>query len=323
MQQEREGELDRWTEMSATSYSTGRPYGTFENQMRITAGIAPTDSAPMAREKLRQVLAAEPEHEFLQSIYERLLGIHAGEQSEISGEAFMHALYESTLKVVREEAKGQPSVFVFDDLQWVDPASLGLIEHILQLVRELPILIFLAMRPESRSPVAQLRRRLPEMAADQYSEFILNPLTGNDSVQLAEALMAGAVTTEVLRELVLDRAEGNPFYIEELVQMLQDRGFAGSQERPGQVGSGLNDADEVPANLLSLVAARVDRLTREGRLTLQLAAVIGRSFYVRVLQQINEGLPALENHLQQLEMAEMIRETMRISPSGNTPFAMP
>ena len=310
--QEQENDLERWTELSATSYSTGRPYGTFENQMRITAGIAPTDSSLVAREKLHQVLAADPEHEFLQSIYERLLGIHTEEQAALSGEAFMHALYESTLKALCEESKGHPSVFVFDDLQWVDPASLGLIEHLLQLVHELPILFLFAMRPESIVPVMQLRQRLQEMAADLYSEFNLNPLTGQDSVQLAEALMAGAVTPEVLRQLVLDRAEGNPFYIEELVQMLLDRGIAEPQQRSVQVEGGLKEDGEVPANLLSLVAARVDRLTREGRLTLQLAAVIGRSFYVRVLQQISEGQPVLENHLQQLEMAEMIRESRRL-----------
>jgi class 3 adenylate cyclase/tetratricopeptide (TPR) repeat protein len=284
--------LPRWTEMSATSYSTGRPYGTFENQMRIIAGIAPTDPTPEAREKLRQILAADPEHEFLQSVYERLLGIHAEDDAspsvaaDLSSEAFMRALYDSTLKAIRNETGGRPSVIVFDDLQWVDPASLGLIEHAMQLVSELPLL--------------------------GYSEFTLDPLSGEESVELADALVTVETVPEGLRQLVLDKAEGNPFYIEELMQMLLDRGLLASPASDSGLSEWeLGEAGDVPANLLSLVATRVDRLPRDVRLTLQLAAVIGRSFYVRVLRQISEAQAELESHLRQLETAEMIRESTR------------
>jgi len=305
-------DLPRWTEMSATSYSTGRPYGTFENQMRIIAGIAPTDPLPIARDKLRQVLVADPEHEFLQPVYERLLGIHGEDHVDLSSEAFMRTLYESTLTAIRNETGGRPSVFVFDDLQWVDPASLGLIEHTLQLVKELPLLVLLAMRPEPEAPAWEFRQRLPEAYGDRYSEFTLNPLTGDDSIQLADALMAAEAVPETLRQLVLDKAEGNPFYIEELVQMLLDRGLLDSSTNDnGPTVGGLSGAYDIPANLSSLVAARVDRLSRDVRLTLQLASVIGRSFYVRVLRQISEAQIALESHLQQLETAEMIRESTR------------
>ncbi len=310
--QPQDQELPRWTEMSATSYSTGRPYGTFENQMRIVAGIAPTDPAPEAREKLRQTLAADPEHEFLQSAYERLLGIHAEDQADLSSEAFMHALYDSTLMAMRNETGSRPSVFVFDDLQWVDPASLGLIEHTLQLVHELPLLILFAIRPEPGAPAWDLRQRLPGAYGDRYSEFTLNPMTDNDSIQLAHALIDEGAVTKTVRQLVLDRAEGNPFYIEELVQMLLDRDLLTPEGQSGTAAWGLSEAGDVPANLLSLVAARVDRLSREVRLTLQMAAVIGRSFYVRVLGQISEVPAALEGQLQQLEMAEMIRESNRL-----------
>lgn len=225
----------------------------------------------------------------------------------------MRALYDSTLKAIHMETGGQPSVFVFDDLQWVDPASLGLIEHTLQLVTELPLFILCAMRPEPEAPAWDLRLRLPAAYNDRFSELSLDPLSDGESIRLADALMAMEAVPEGLRRLVLTRAEGNPFYIEELVQMLHDRGPTTiSALQNGMTEGDWSHAGDIPANLLSLVAARVDRLSRDVRLTLQLAAVIGRSFYVRVLRLIGQAQIGLESHLQQLETAEMIRESARV-----------
>jgi tetratricopeptide (TPR) repeat protein len=122
-----------------------------------------------------------------------------------------------------------------------------------------------------------------------------------------------------LRENILEKSDGNPFFIEEVVRTLIENGAVKSEERTingdtHRYWVATNEAAEfaIPDNLQSLLSARMDRLEDATRNTLQLASVIGRSFYHRVLQAVDQDSPELDNHVSTLLRLDMIRESARV-----------
>ena len=210
----------RWSEMSAPSYHTGQPYDTFQQLLRVYAGIAQSDPPEVAREKLQAMVEADPHREITQTVFEMLLGVHPEGESRLDGETFKRELYASIKTAVQNEVSGQPFIYVYDDLHWTDSASLDLNAHLLKLVRELPILFVLAYRPDRETPVWGLREQLRVAYADCYSELALQPLTDEQGNDLVNNLLAIADLPETLRAQIQEKADGNPFYVEEIVRTL-------------------------------------------------------------------------------------------------------
>ena len=132
-------------------------------------------------------------------------------------------------------------------------------------------------------------------------------------------LLAIAELPDRLRASILEKAGGNPFFIEEVVRTLIDSGAVVSEERTVDGKSlrywrATNEGADfpLPDNLQSLLAARMDRLEETTRGTLQMAAVIGRSFYHRVLEAVDETSPGLDKRLGTLLRLDMIREAARV-----------
>jgi predicted ATPase len=137
--------------------------------------------------------------------------------------------------------------------------------------------------------------------------------------RLLNRLLAIADIPERLRSVVLEKSGGNPFFIEELVRTLIESGVVVSElrETNGEMLkywiAARDEADfEIPDNLQSLLSARLDRLEEATRATLQVASVIGRTFYHRVLQVVDLASQELDKHLSTLLRLEMIREASRM-----------
>ena len=117
--------LSQWNEIGATSYGSSQPYLTFQNQIRIGAGITPNDTSTAARDKLRAMLHDDVRHEFLQGIFEKLLGLESEEAYQIQGENFRRELYEAIFQATKAEIGGKPTVYVFDDMHWTNSSLTG------------------------------------------------------------------------------------------------------------------------------------------------------------------------------------------------------
>ena len=127
-----------------------------------------------------------------------------------------------------------------------------------------------------------------EVAGIGSIELHLAPLTDQDSHALIENLLRVAALSPTARELILARAEGNPFYVEEVVRMLIDRG--GIERRDGRwVATRELQTIDIPDTLQGVIMARIDRLPEEAKHTLQVASVIGRRFQARVLEMVLRG----------------------------------
>lgn len=164
-------------------------------------------------------------------------------------------------------------LFVFEDLQWIDPISHDLLEQMGQQTRHLPVVMLLAYRTAEQARLQQPRlEAMPHFTAVRLAE--LSPAEAEQLIRIRLEQLSGAAgtaVTETLVQQVTARAQGNPFYVEELVNYLHD------QEIDLEDAAVLENL-ELPNSLHSLILSRIDQLNEAQKLTLKIASIIGRLF---------------------------------------------
>ena len=179
--------------------------------------------------------------------------------------------------LTRMAARQRPQVLVVDDLHWADSSSLELLERLLELARELPVLLVLLSRPEGQPRLERLHQRAAalELAADHLR---LEPLSPEHARALIHDLVGGpsALPAEVVDRLVR-RSEGNPLFIEELIRQARARGalvWDGARWRH-QPEAERAAEEGIPPTLYGLLATHLDRLPEDLRARVELASVVG------------------------------------------------
>jgi len=202
----------------------------------------------------------------------------------------LQAHYLAALRQLLQTLAGKtPLTLVFEDIHWADPSSTALIGKLMDLAAEAPILFCFVTRPEPDRP----GWGLTTIASDQFSEITtelnLHALEEADSQQLITNLLEIEALPDNVRELILEKAEGNPFFVEEVIRMLIDRQMIVS-ENGRWVAQEAIDTVEIPDNLQGLLLARIDRLPENVKYTLRVASVIGRQFSVRLLEEVLKSI---------------------------------
>ncbi len=308
-----------WFETSSLSYETAQPYSLFRRLIRRINGISHSDPTEDVRAKLAPLVSYFPEQEesHTLSVLETLFGLDSrDDRPPLEGEAFRRAVFELMPTLWRRRFDSQPVVIVCDDLHWSDPTSISLLQDLLPLTEEMAILFICVFRPERDVPGWQIKNTADEIYHHLYTEINLQPLSENQSNEMIDALLGNPELPAELRGRVLERAEGNPFYIEEVIRTLIDGGAIIPGKRTNghirwRVAEDGADID-IPDNLQALLTARIDGLSEDVRHTLQVASVIGRNFYRRVLKMINDATDEFDIHIQTLLRQEMIRESARV-----------
>ena len=305
-----------WIESRGISFDTTRPYGQFQQQVRRIYGVEENDAADVVAEKLSITIDTFPDgmQETLKSVVELLLQSRSSNGGpSLEGETFKREVFDGVLNIWRAAAESGPRVLVFDDLHWADPASNELLLHLMQLAEEVPILFLFAMRPERRAPSWRVKQTADAEYPHLYSEINLEPLSAEDSDSLVESLLTISDLPANARKLILDKTDGNPFFLEEVVRTLIDSGAVVRDETGTRWMTATRTEDiAIPDSLQALLISRFDRLEEEARSVLQLASVVGRSFYYRVLKLISDTAVALDKQLSTLQRVELIREAARV-----------
>jgi class 3 adenylate cyclase/tetratricopeptide (TPR) repeat protein len=311
------GEL-RWYETVSLSYETDQAYGLFRRLIRRLIGASPGDAQDVLWKRLDAFLgeASTGEREDERRVFEAILGLRrADDEPPLEGETFKGQLCRVMTSLWEEWASAGPIVLVCDDLHWSDPASVALLQRLLTVTERHPCLILCAMRPDRHAPGWELRQVAERDYAHRYSEISLVPLTAGDSGQLVDNLLRISDLPPALRARIMEKSEGNPFFVEEVVRTLIENGIVVQDESGNHwQATGKGDEIEIPDNLQALLMARFDRLDEGARRTLQLASVVGRSFYYRVLARIVVADPSgeLERQLLTLQRTQLIREASRM-----------
>ncbi|HET7676743.1 MAG TPA: adenylate/guanylate cyclase domain-containing protein [Candidatus Limnocylindrales bacterium] len=189
--------------------------------------------------------------------------------------------------LLRATAARGPLVLVLEDVHWADPASVELMGQLMPLTSSVSVLLVIAARPETDVPGWKLVTHAREMYGEALTEIRLAALTESDSRTLVANLLEIESLPASVREAILSRSEGNPFFVEEVIRMLIDRGAI--EHRDGRwVATSEVASVEIPETLHGLLLARIDQLPDAAKRSLRVASVIGRQFPVRVLQRVLE-----------------------------------
>lgn len=241
---------------------------------------------------------------------------------QLGDESFKRELFAFTLETVRRQVQqGQTIIQVLDDLHWADSASVELFQHLLQLIPHHPILNVLAMRPERNTPGWQLKSYALQAFPDCALEINLQPLTREEGGQMVDQLLPVCALPIELRETILHKADGNPFFLEEMIRTLIDNGLIVSSAEGWQLSAEANPGQaelSLPGNVQSLLGARIDRLNPNTRQTLQQAAVIGRTFETAILRRLADQPAQLEAQLSELQTLDFLRPANGDSSNGTT-----
>src|SRR6266550_1546161 len=193
----------------------------------------------------------------------------------------------AVVQVVRAATAGGPTVIVCDDIHWSDTASADALVQVIHIVAGLPVLFILSSRPERASTGWRLITAARDAYGESLTEIRLDPLSMDDSRTLVGNLLSIESLPQETRNLILAKAEGNPFFVEEVIRMLIDRS-AIVREDDRWVANEKAASVEIPDTLHGLLLARIDRLPAESRRTLRVASVIGRQFGVTILEKLLE-----------------------------------
>ncbi len=315
-----------WIRANSLSYETDHAYALLRQLTSRLAGAVAEDAEGAGADPAARLLAGsevedEPE---ARQVLEILLGVEGqAPRAPLEGEVFKRLLFRVARAVWRQRLQDRPAVVVCDDLHWGDNASVAVLEHLLPLIEEIPLVMLLAMRPDRETPGWRLRTKADDGYHHRYTEFTVQPLTEAQTDELVNRLLTIADLPESLRARIRERTGGNPFFVEEVIRSLIETGAVVRDEQQEADGTRLywratsnGAALDIPDSLQSLLTARIDRLEEQARRTVQLASVVGRSFYYKVLKSLEAGEAGagveLDRNLKALMRAEMIQEAARI-----------
>jgi class 3 adenylate cyclase len=283
-----------WVEGKCVSYGRNLPYHLLIDLVRSIVGIsfaAPVDEARRTLDgKLMDIVANDPAEAADTSTYlAHLLGLplrdDEQERTMIDADIMQGRYVASTVRVLRGLAARGPVVLVLEDLHWADPASVDVTRLVMPLATQLPILVVGALRAETDSAGWALLDATREVFGDRVTDIRLEPLSDADSRSLVSNLLEIESLPDGVRNVIMARAEGNPFFVEEVVRMLIERDvIVAKGDRwvaTDEVGT-----IEIPESLHGLLLARIDQLPDAAKRSLRIAAVIGRQFPVRVLERV-------------------------------------
>jgi len=311
-----------WAEGRALSHTTGMSYWMGGSLLRSLLGQSDSATAAEIGEMLSKDLRSALPNRFrdvypyLATLLHLPLDAESSERVKyLSSEALHGQILNAASDYIQARARKQPLILFWEDLHWCDPSSLLLLERFIGLTKQTQLLLMLAYRPDE-DVIEALEYRLQETA--EFKMIRLAPLTREQSGSLVGGLLHIEGLPGVIGDLILDRAEGNPFFIEELLRSLLDSG-AVKLESGRVIASAAMDKSLVPETVEGVLTARMDRLSPDQKVSLQSAAVIGRNFEAKILKKIvpDHVASSLPNHLGELRRRDFIQPAVsHESPNG-------
>ncbi len=308
----------RWLEGRALSYGGALSNWVITQLLLDDLGLA--DGAPEVRIKValrKRVEAlfggeADDHWPYLAHLFE--LSLDDEDRTIIENMDSESRRYQTKVVLRRyfdKAAGAQPLVITLEDLHWADPSSMEVLEELLGLTDRMPLLILALMRVDHDHGSWALTNKARTDYPHRYEEIHLRRLLAADSTALITELLGQGSIPAGLDALIQSRAEGNPFYVEEVVRHLMENGLLVHGD-DGWMLTREVETIGIPETLQGVLLARIDRLEEGVRETLQLASVIGRSFLYRILEAISLAEAELDSHMTELQRSELVREKARL-----------
>jgi adenylate cyclase len=304
------GDLATTTVRQATCSPLGeRPYGIVASFLQQAYGVTPDDPLEAARAKvvagLQDVGGTAEEAAVVGALVGHVLGLEAARapSPDDDPEQLRRRIFLAARTLFERRLARGPLLLVVEDLQWADGASVELLRFLVDRLAERQLMLLVTHRPDVG--VASLVG-----GRASHTSLRLEPLSPAESTAILRAWFGGALERwpAPLRDVVVARAGGNPFYLEEVVRGLIEAGVLAREEDGQWRAEARAGAIDVPPTLQALLLARLDRLPAPARRVLQEAAVLGHAFEARLLRAVASEPADCEAQLEALVDAELLEE---------------
>jgi class 3 adenylate cyclase/tetratricopeptide (TPR) repeat protein len=288
-------------ETRVTAHGHATPYQPILELARDYLGVKPTMSTDEARQQVAAALAELPVAGDTLPLLLGFLGLAdpARPAPTIDPAVRKARLIELACVFVRSGRQQQPAVVVIEDLHWIDTASEEFIDAMVDAIVGTTTMLLFNFRHGYTAPWMQ---------RSHYRQISLSPLDRAETATLLGDLLGKDSSIALISRNIAERAQGNPFFLEELVHSLIERGDFEGERGAYRLGGGI-DAIPLPPTIEALLTARIDHLDGSARQVLQYAAVVGREAPLAILESVT-GLPPtdLAAALSRLRRAELLRE---------------
>lgn len=314
----------QWLRGRCRSYDQSWPYSMWVDLLRNWLGTQPDESKETIRDRLRSNAerlwgtGIADYYPYLAVFLSLPLEENYNEKiKHLNAEELRQRIFLSIRSWTEVMAQREPLVLVFANLQWVDTSSLELLKYCLPVCDQEAILFALLFRPDRSTPAWELNHYVETEFPHRSISLELAPFNEIQSNEFINWLVGSGNLTEEERSLIYKTSEGNPYYIYELINTLKVRGALVRDRETGQWRTSFPITSlDLPDNLQRLLLSRIGRLMPEERYVLQIASVIGMTFWFNVLQAVAVEAKSLKVDLAGLQRAEMILENERIPGLG-------
>jgi class 3 adenylate cyclase/tetratricopeptide (TPR) repeat protein len=303
----------RVLESASVSYGKATPYFPVLELLRHYCHVEEIDDTRTIRAKVTgQVLTLD---ETLQDVLPALLALlevlpQESPLRHLDPPQRRQRTLDGLKLVLLRESQVQPLLLVFEDLHWIDAETQALLDSLVESLPTARLLLLVNYRPEYQHAWG---------SKTYYTQLRLDPLPPASAEEFLQALLGDDPSLDALKQLLIARTEGNPFFLEESVRTLVESGVLVGERGAHRLAQALSGI-QVPATVQAVLAARIDRLPPEEKRLLQTAAVIGTEVPFALLRAIAD-LPeaALHRGLAHLQAAEFLYET-RLFPEREYTF---
>ena len=312
--------MKRITYLEGRAVSIGRnlPFHPIIDLLKHWARIGEADGETIAFEKLEAAVKNVCQEEvkevlpFVATLMGmKLFGRYAERVKGIEGEALEKLILKNLRDLLIKATELTPLVIVVEDLHWADTTTIELMKSLFRLVEKQPILFVNVFRPGYKATGDRIVETVKDTFPAYYVEIAIKPLDET----LSEMLISNMMNITGLHYSVIDqvvkRADGNPFFIEEVVRSFIDQGGVvlkdGAYEVTEKIGTMV-----IPHTINDVLMARIDRLEEKTRDLVKLASVIGRNFFYRILAEVANTIKDIDDRLSYLRDIQLIQERKRM-----------
>jgi class 3 adenylate cyclase/tetratricopeptide (TPR) repeat protein len=264
--------------------------------------ISSDDDARARREKIGgKVLMLDRAQEDTLPYLFALLGIVEGDDplAQMDGQVKKRRTLDAIKRILLRESLNRPLMVIFEDLHWIDDETQALLNLLADSIANAKILLLVNYRPEYSHQWN---------SKTYYTQLRLDPLGKESADEMLAALLGDGAEMAALKRVIIERTEGNPFFMEETVQVLLDEGSLARDGSMTRLTRPLGEL-KIPPTVQGILAARIDRLSAESKDLLQALAVIGREFSLSLIRAVvPKSEDELNRMLNDLQLGEFIYE---------------
>lgn len=305
-----------WLDGRCVSYGESLPYWPYRDLIRGWLGASLDQPELKVRVSLRRAIDGlfGPRASEIYPYLGAMLGLSlepeaAARLGELSPEALQYRTFEVVGALLSRLAQDRPVIVAVEDLHWADPTSIQLTERLLSLPEEAAVLMVITMRPERDHPAWQVKEGAARSLPHRTTDLGLEALSGQADRRLLDELVGGGTLPPDVVARILTHAEGNPFYLEEMIRSLIDAGALTRDDDRWRFDHEVTV--DIPETVEKVILARIDRLSPVSHDVLTAAAVIGRQFGLPLLEAVSNANGELREALRDLQRLDLVREGRR------------